>query len=227
MPDTPYRQFLDRIADGLFLHDGQGRLLEVNQQACASLGYPLTELLQVRMTRIIADLPGQALLAMWQDMPQDTVVTASCRLARRDGSSFPAELHICCQSVSGQRRFFTLARDISAREQHDEQIRQLHAQLEQRVREYANLWQDSTRLLASVMRETPDLVFVKDLQGRYTFVNPTAARLAQRVHVGAAEEIGLHIHLLDVEFTGLDLLVHPLVAGVEAAGMATHSNQSR
>ena len=180
MPDTPYRQFLDRIADGLFLHDGQGRLLEVNQQACASLGYPLTELLQVRMTLIIADLPGQALLAMWQDMPQDTVVTASCRLARRDGSSFPAELHICCQSVSGQRRFFTLARDISAREQHDEQIRQLHAQLEQRVREYANLWQDSTRLLASVMRETPDLVFVKDLQGRYTFVNPTAARLAQR-----------------------------------------------
>jgi hypothetical protein len=29
-----------------------------------------------------------------------------------------------------------------------------------------------------------------------------AARLAQRVHVGAAEEVGLHVHLLDVELAG-------------------------
>ena len=30
-----------------------------------------------------------------------------------------------------------------------------------------------------------------------------AARLAGRVHVGAAEEIGLHVHLLDFELAGL------------------------
>jgi hypothetical protein len=51
-----------------------------------------------------------------------------------------------------------------------------------------------------------------------------AARLAQRIHVGAAEEVGLHIHLLDVELTRLDLLVHVLVAGVEAAGVAHHGH---
>ena len=31
-----------------------------------------------------------------------------------------------------------------------------------------------------------------------------AARLAQRVHVGAPEEVGLHVHLLDVQLAGLD-----------------------
>ena len=31
-----------------------------------------------------------------------------------------------------------------------------------------------------------------------------AARLAERVHVGAAEEVGLHVHLLDVELAGDD-----------------------
>ena len=51
-----------------------------------------------------------------------------------------------------------------------------------------------------------------------------ATCLTQRVHVGAAEEVGLHIHLLDVEFAGLDLLVHPLVAGVEAAGVTHHGH---
>ena len=53
-----------------------------------------------------------------------------------------------------------------------------------------------------------------------------AARLAQRVHVAAAEEIGLHIHLLDVELARLDLVVHPLVAGVEAARVAAHRHQA-
>ena len=52
-----------------------------------------------------------------------------------------------------------------------------------------------------------------------------AARLAQGVGVGAAEEIGLHIHLLDVEFARGDLVVHILVAGVEAAGVAAHGHQ--
>ena len=52
-----------------------------------------------------------------------------------------------------------------------------------------------------------------------------AAGLAQRIGVGAAEEVGLHIHLLDVELARRDLLVHILVAGVEAAGVAAHGHQ--
>ena len=50
-----------------------------------------------------------------------------------------------------------------------------------------------------------------------------AARLAERVHVRAAEEVGLHVHLLDVELAGHDALVHPLVARVEAARVAAHA----
>ncbi len=53
-----------------------------------------------------------------------------------------------------------------------------------------------------------------------------AARLAQRVGVRAAEKIGLHVHLQETEFSGGDLLVHILVAGVEAAGVAAHRDQA-
>ena len=50
------------------------------------------------------------------------------------------------------------------------------------------------------------------------------ARLAQRIHVGAAKEIRLHVHLLDRELARNDSLVHPLVARVEAARVADHRN---
>ena len=53
-----------------------------------------------------------------------------------------------------------------------------------------------------------------------------AARLAERVHVGAAEEVGLHVHLQHLQLAGDDLLVHPLVARVEAARVAGHRDEA-
>lgn len=64
-----------------------------------------------------------------------------------------------------------MARDISERVRREEEIRQLNIELEQR-------WKDSSRLLNSVMRDTPDIVFVKDLDGRYLFSNPAADKVA-------------------------------------------------
>jgi len=52
------------------------------------------------------------------------------------------------------------------------------------------------------------------------------ARLAQCIHVGAPEEIRLHIHLLDIELAPLDLLVHPLMARIEASRVPAHRHQA-
>ena len=53
-----------------------------------------------------------------------------------------------------------------------------------------------------------------------------AARIAGRVDVLAAEEIGLHVHLLDLQLALLDLLVDVLVARIEAAHMAAHGGDA-
>ena len=53
-----------------------------------------------------------------------------------------------------------------------------------------------------------------------------APRLARRVHVLAPEEIGLHVHLLDIQFALLDALVHPLMAGIEAPHVADHGDDA-
>ena len=53
-----------------------------------------------------------------------------------------------------------------------------------------------------------------------------AAGLAQGVHIAAAKKIGLHVHLLDIEFARPNPVVHPLVAGVKAPGVAAHGHQA-
>src|SRR5690606_27123605 len=52
-----------------------------------------------------------------------------------------------------------------------------------------------------------------------------AAHAASGVEVGAAEEVGLHVHLQHFQFASFDLLVNPLMAWVEAAGVTSHGNQ--
>src|SRR6516165_4748219 len=53
-----------------------------------------------------------------------------------------------------------------------------------------------------------------------------APRLAGGVDVFAAEEISLHVHLLDLQLALLDALVHPLVAGIEAPHMTAHGGDA-
>ena len=53
-----------------------------------------------------------------------------------------------------------------------------------------------------------------------------AAGLAERVHVRAAEEVGLHVHLLDGQLARADPAVDPLVRRVEPAGVPDHADQA-
>jgi hypothetical protein len=51
-------------------------------------------------------------------------------------------------------------------------------------------------------------------------------RLAEGVRVRAAEEIRLHVHLLNLELALDDSLMNPLVRRIEAARVADHANES-
>ena len=53
-----------------------------------------------------------------------------------------------------------------------------------------------------------------------------AARIARSVDVFAAEEISLHVHLLDVYFTGGNLVVDQLMRRIKAAHMARHGDHA-
>jgi hypothetical protein len=51
-----------------------------------------------------------------------------------------------------------------------------------------------------------------------------AARFPSGIHIGAAKKVRLHIHLLNLQFTGHDFFVNVLMAGVEPARVTTHAD---
>jgi hypothetical protein len=52
------------------------------------------------------------------------------------------------------------------------------------------------------------------------------ARLPQRIHVRAPEEVGLHVHLLDLQLAGGEALVEPLMRRIEPTRVPDHADQA-
>ncbi len=177
MSDAQYRQFLDHFADDFFLHDDVGNILDVNAQACASMGYAKEELLAMRVQDFSHDHSNEELLVLWRGITIGTNAVVNNMHQHRDGSIYPVEVHISCQKYQGRKCFFTMARHIKERMQREAKISQLNTELKRQFQQRTRQWQDSTRLLDAVMRGTSDIVFVKDLQGRYIFANPAADKL--------------------------------------------------
>ncbi len=176
MSDMPYRQYLDQIADDFILHDARGRILDASAQTCIHLGHDRDALLRMNVSDLSVDYDAAALVRLWDGIAPGSATICIDQHRRRDGTTMPVEVQISCLLVAGEKWFFTLSRDISERLKREAHIRTLHTQLERQVQESTRQWKDTARLLDAVLRDTPDIVYLKDMQGRYLFCNDAAFR---------------------------------------------------
>jgi PAS domain S-box-containing protein len=128
--ETRFRTFVDHATDALFVHDDSGRVLDVNREACESLGYQRAELLG--LTPALFDWqagadPGFALrIRSRLDAGESFDFESTHR--RKDGSLFPVEVRTRPFWHGGRRFALSLSRDITERkraEQEREHIRRL------------------------------------------------------------------------------------------------------
>jgi PAS domain S-box-containing protein len=128
--ETRFRTFVDHVGDALFVQDlGQGTIVDVNREACESLGYTRQEL--------IGTTPGAFHLESYQAEMEFGIERAATGETvfdthwhrRKDGSTFPVEVHTSLVSYGGRRFLLKVARDITDRLRAEEAIRQSERQL--------------------------------------------------------------------------------------------------
>jgi PAS domain S-box-containing protein len=112
-----FRHFIEHASDAFFLHDYEGRLLDVNQQACASLGYDRLELLRMTVFDIEQDLDLQRAQTTWGRLKRGNAETFSGHHRRKDGTIFPVEARITACEVAGEpRTYVAFIRDMTEHE---------------------------------------------------------------------------------------------------------------
>ncbi|HEX7498715.1 MAG TPA: PAS domain S-box protein, partial [Polyangia bacterium] len=117
---------LRTATDAFFLGDAQGRLLDVNEAACALLGYAREELLSLNVLGIDSNQTPEQFAEINARIIEKGSARFERSMRRKDGSLVEVELSL---NSLGEGRIMAFARDISARkraeEEHDATVRML------------------------------------------------------------------------------------------------------
>ncbi|MCD2201324.1 PAS domain S-box protein [Halobacterium sp. KA-4] len=116
--------------DMFAVHDIDGVIRDVNQRLCDELGYTESELLGRKVWDIdpTAD-PGRA-SSFWDTLPPNTPHRFEGELERKDGSTFPIEVHLIRLNLDGEDRFVAMDRDISDQKQRERELVQQNERLD-------------------------------------------------------------------------------------------------
>ena len=120
--EARFRTFVDYAADAFFLHDDDLTIIDVNRQACLSLGYSREELIGMRPTSFDVALDEATIQSLARRAAAGETVTFETVHRRKDGTTFPVEARAGRFEQGGKFQRLTLARDISERKQAQDEL---------------------------------------------------------------------------------------------------------
>jgi two-component system cell cycle sensor histidine kinase/response regulator CckA len=120
-----FRSVVDQAAEAIFLHDRNGRIIDVNQVACTRLGYEKEELLTLYVKDIDPDfVERKDERIFWKELEKKAPVIFEARHRRKDGRIFLVEVSLSPIQYGKENIILALARDISERKHLEAQLQQ-------------------------------------------------------------------------------------------------------
>ena len=120
-----FRTFVDHAADAFFLHDDQGRIIDMNRAACDGLGYTREELVGMNPLDMYPDLTPANFDQILCDLKAEKTVEFESFYRRKDGTIFPVEIRSRAFWEGGRQFIVALARDITERKRAEERLRSI------------------------------------------------------------------------------------------------------
>jgi len=125
--EARFRTFVDHAADAFFLHGDDLAIVDVNRQACLSLGYSRQELIGMHPRSFDVGLDEASIQTLANRVAAGETVTFETVHRRKDGTTFPVEVRAGRFEQNGEFRRLTLVRDITERKQAEETLRRSEA----------------------------------------------------------------------------------------------------
>lgn len=200
--EARYRNLMNAASDGIFIHDLEGLILEVNTAGYKSLGYTREELENAHVWDIEVGASIEALNEMWRNL-QHGPVNLEGKHRRKDGTIFPVDVRLGIFNATGKKLVLAIVRDISAQKESRDTIRKLTRALEQ----------------------SPVLVMITDMMGNIEYVN---AMTLEQTGYSSTEIIGKNIRILQSGQTPREtysLMWQQISKGLEWRGELLNKNK--
>ncbi|MGD1700971.1 adenylate/guanylate cyclase domain-containing protein [Dapis sp. BLCC M229] len=113
--EEKFRAVMEQAADAFIIHDLQGKIIDVNQSTCQSLGYTRAELLNFYVENIDASFLSEEVYKKWQNMTPGVPITIQGIHKRKDATTFPVEIRLGLLKAGNGNLILALCRDITER----------------------------------------------------------------------------------------------------------------
>lgn len=127
--EARFRTFVDHATDTFILHNEDGEVLDVNRNACESLGYSRDEMIGMTPSLFDLELNAATWLRIREQLNAGGVATLESRYRRKDGTVFPVEVRMREFWQGEQRMIISLGRDITERRKAADTFREMQAEL--------------------------------------------------------------------------------------------------
>ncbi len=194
--EANYRAIFNAANDAIFVHDIEtGRIEDVNLKVSQMYGYDREELLRLRVETLSCGEPPYTQIEAARWIKRAAILGPQLfewRARHKDGRLFWVEVNLKRAVIRGKDRVLAVVRDITAPKLADDALRRAHDDLELEVekrtasllrltedlkREIAyrrrmEQWlRDSERRYRTLFDEIPDVIFILDHEGKFTYVN--------------------------------------------------------
>ncbi len=123
--EEKYRSLFNQSVEGIYLHEIDGRILDVNQMASIQSGYTRDELLQLNIFDLQSDVfDREDILQQWNRWQLGQRFTIEGKHKRKDGTTYPVEVSTGLISHGGRILMLAIVHNISERKQAEELLRE-------------------------------------------------------------------------------------------------------
>jgi diguanylate cyclase (GGDEF)-like protein/PAS domain S-box-containing protein len=154
-----FTAFTNALPDAVSVHDLDGRILEANDAACRIYGRSREELTRLSVRDLNPTLPPDRMVQVLREHAVGESFVVQTTNVRGDGTPFPVEVHSAVFLDRGTPRVIAIARDISARRQAEDTVRESEARYRQ------------------LLHAMDKGIMIQDAEGRVLSVNPAACRI--------------------------------------------------
>ena len=126
---------LDHIHEQAHLFDADQQLIYVNEESCRALGYRREELMVMSVFDFDPDITIEQFAELKDRLSAARHATLESRHLRKDGSTFPVEVDLSVFAFEGRDFVLALAKDITQRRIHEEELRRHRDHLQDMVAE--------------------------------------------------------------------------------------------
>ncbi|HUX05798.1 MAG TPA: PAS domain S-box protein [Acidobacteriota bacterium] len=113
--EQKFRKLYERSNDMIFLHETDGRIIDVNIKALELLGYSRGELLEMTFQDLVPPTERGELDSAMKKLGKDKSLRVEVSLARKDGEVIPTDISAILTEVGGRTMIQSIGRDITKR----------------------------------------------------------------------------------------------------------------